>query len=290
MMLVDEGKIKIEDPVKKYLPEFNDVWVAVEKDNDHMLLKRPQRPITIRDVMSHTSGLPFGSAMERPTADTLPLRDAVRSYALTPLQSEPGAKYQYSNAGINIGGRIIEVVAGMPYEDFLQKRLFNPLDMKDTTFWPNDEQLKRLAKAYKPNAQSHVLEETSINQLKYPLNDTKRYPCPAGGLFSTAGDLGNFCQMVLNGGLYKGKRLLTDEAVQAMTSKQTPDDLKDGYGLGWTTDGTSFGHGGAYGTHFSIDTKRGLIAIWMVQHVGDLGKCRNEFKKAVEDLFAGTKQ
>ena len=177
MILVDEGKVKLDDPVAKYLPEFRDLWVATERDNDHILLKRPSRPITVREILSHTSGMPFASAMEQPTLDGLSLRDAVKSYAMTPLQSEPGTKYQYSNAGINTAGRIIEVVGGMPYEDFLQKRLFDPLGMKDTTFWPDDAQLKRLAKSYKPNSAKNDLEETTVGQLQYPLNDRKRrYP------------------------------------------------------------------------------------------------------------------
>ena len=120
MMLVDEGKVKLDDPVEKYLPEFKDQWVIAEQDKDHMLLKRPTHPITVRNILSHTSGLPFTSAMETPTLDLLPLRDAVRSYAMTPLQFEPDSKYQYSNAGINTAGRIIEVVSGMPYEEFLR--------------------------------------------------------------------------------------------------------------------------------------------------------------------------
>jgi len=110
MMLVDDGKVSLDDPVAKFLPEFNDVWLAVEKDSDHVLLKRPKHKITVREVLSHTSGLPFMSALEIPTLDLLPLRDAARSYAITPLQFEPGTKYQYSNAGINTSGRIIEVV------------------------------------------------------------------------------------------------------------------------------------------------------------------------------------
>src|SRR5438045_3398132 len=134
MMLVDEGKVKPDDPVEKYLPEFRDQWLTVEQDREHMLLRRPRHPITVREILSHTSGLPFKSALEQPTLDLLPLRFAVRSHAMNFLQFEPGSKYQYSNAGINTAGRIIEVVSGMPYEDFLDKRLFGPLDMKDTTF------------------------------------------------------------------------------------------------------------------------------------------------------------
>lgn len=113
MTLVDEGKVHIGDPVEKYLPEFKNEWLAVEKDQDHILLKHPARPITVKDILTHTSGLPPASAMETPALDLLPLRDAVRSYAMTPLESEPGTKYRYANAGINTAGRIIEVVSGM---------------------------------------------------------------------------------------------------------------------------------------------------------------------------------
>ena len=268
MMLVDEGKLKLDDPVAKYLPEFNNLWLAVEHDNDHMMLKRPRHPITVREILSHTSGMPFSSAMETPTLDVLPLRDGVRSYALTPLQYEPGTKYQYANAGINTAGRLIEVLSGMPYAEFLNTRLFKPLGMKDTTFWPTRAQLARLAKSYKPNAAKTDLEETTVTQLRYPLDDRTRQPMPAGGLFSTATDIARFCQMILNHGTYKGKRYLSEEAVQQMTSKQTGDAVSEGYGLGWSTGGGNFGHGGAYATNMNIDSNRDLITIWMVQHAG----------------------
>jgi len=290
MMLVDEGKVRLDDPVEKFLPEFKNQWLVEEQDKEHMLLKKPKHPITVRNVLSHTSGLPFASELEKPTLDMLPLRDAVRSYAMTPLQFEPDSKWQYSNAGINTAGRIIEVVSGMPYEDFLDKRLFGPLGMKDTTFWPNEEQLTRLAKSYRPNKDNNGLEEMPIGQLKYPLSDRKRQPMPAGGLFSTATDVGRFCQMVLNGGVYKGKRYLSEDAVKQMTSKQTGDALKEGYGLGWSTGGGGFGHGGAHATNMWIDAKRGLIAVWMVQHAGfpgNGGKSQEAFRKAAENLFDG---
>ena len=292
MILVDEGKVRIEDPVEKYLPEFKDLWVAAEQDKDHILLKRPHRAITVRDVMNHTSGLPFQSKLEHPTLDGMFLKDAVRSYAITPLLFEPGSKYQYSNAGINTAGRIIEVVSGMSYEDFMDQRLFGPLGMKDTTFWPNDEQLSRLAKAYKPNTDKNGLEETAISQLTYPLNDRKRQPMPAGGLFSTAADVARLCQMVLNRGEFHGKRILSEEAVATMTRKQTAEGLT-GYGLGWSTGGDSFGHGGALSTNMTIDTKRGLFTVFLVQHAGfpgDGGKSHGIFKKAAEERFDAAKK
>jgi len=293
MMLVDEGEVSLDEPVEKYLPEFKNQWLAVERDREHMLLKRPKHPITVRNILSHTSGMAFSSAMEAPTLDRLRLRDAVRSYAMTPLQFEPESKYQYSNAGLNTAGRIIEVVSGIPYEEFMRKRLFEPLGMKDTTFWPDEGQLARLAKSHRLNADKSDLEETTVTQLEYPLNDRKRQPMPAGGLFSTAGDVGRFCQMILGGGMYQGKRYLSDAAVAEMTRKQTGDSIQTGYGLGWSTGAGTFGHGGAYATNMTIDPKRGLITVFLVQYTGsprngDQG--RAAFNKAVEGLFGSARQ
>jgi CubicO group peptidase (beta-lactamase class C family) len=292
MILVDEGKVGLDDPIDKYLPEFKDQWLAVEQDKEHVLLKHPKTPVTVRHVLSHTSGMPFKSAMEQPTLDLLPLRDAVHSYALTPLQSEPGTRYQYSNAGINTAGRIIEVVSEQPYEEFLDKRLFGPLGMKDTTFWPDEGQVKRLARSYKPDAAKTGLEETPIGQLKYPLSDRKRRPVPAGGLFSTADDVGRFCRMVLAGGTFEGKRYLSESAVKQMTTRQTAEPIKESYGLGWSAGGDTFGHGGAHATDMTIDVKHGLVYVYMVQHAGfpgDGGQSKGAFRKAAEDEF-GTRK
>ncbi len=297
MMLVDEGKVRVDDPVEKYLPEFQGQMLAVEQDQDHVLLKKPAHPITVKNILSHTSGLPFMSRVER-KIDQFPLDEAVVTYALMPLKFEPGTKYDYSNAGINTAGRIIEVVSGMRYEDFLDSRLFQPLGMKDTTFWPNDQQVQRLAKSYRPNADKTGLEETLVGQCRYPLSDRRRGPSPAGGLFSTAADVSLFCRMVLNGGTYQGKHYLSPAAVQQMTSTQTD---HGNYGFGWSTTCKAHGkpeaanlspcgHGGAYSTNMWIDPEHQLVTVFMVQHAGypgkDGGKILPAFKKAAEELFA----
>ena len=271
MMLVDEGKVRLDDPVEAYLPEFKGQWLRVEQDADHMLLRKPRHPITVRNILSHTSGLPFASPMETPTLDLLPLREAAASYAMTPLEFEPDTRYQYSNAGINTAGRIIEVVSGMPYEEFLDRRLLGPLGMKDTTFRPSKRQVVRLAKSYKPNADKTDLEETPIAQLRYPLDDRARQPIPAGGLFSTAGDLARFCRMVLNGGSLDGMRYLSETAVREMTRRQTGEGISESYGLGWAVGDGWFGHGGAHATHMTVDVKRGLVRVYLVQHAGFRG-------------------
>lgn len=288
MLLVDDGKVSVDDPVEKYLPEFKGLWVAAESDKEHILLKRPRRPITIRDLLTHTSGMPFQSEMERPTLDVLSLRDAVRSYAITPLVFEPGTRFLYSNCGINTVGRIIEVISGMPYETFMDKRLFEPLGMKDTTFWLNADQMTRLAKSYKPSADKKGLEETKIGYLQYPFNDRKRHIMPAGGYFSTANDVARFCQLMLSGGNFQGKRLLSEASVKAMTNRQTPDGLKESWGLGWTVGPGSFNHGGAMATNMAVDTKRGLITVFLVQHAGfpgDGNQSQAVFRKAAEATF-----
>jgi CubicO group peptidase (beta-lactamase class C family) len=286
MMLVDESKVRLDDPVEAYLPEFKGQWLRVEQDADHMLLKKPRHPITVRNLLSHTGGLPFTSPVETPTLDLLPLYAAAASYAMMPLQFEPDSWYLYSNAGINTAGRIIEVVSGISYEEFLDRRLFGPLGMKDTSFRLGKGQVVRLAKSYKPNAEGTDLEETPIAQLHYPLYDRARQPVPAGGLFSTAGDLARFCQMGLNGGSFKGTRYLSEAAVQQMTSRQTGQGIAESYGLGWLVGDGWFGHGGAYATNMRVDPKRGLVRVYLVQDAGSRGdgdKCFAAFEKAVAE-------
>ncbi len=293
MMLVDEGKIALDDPVEKYLSEFRGQMVVAEKDASHMLLRKPAHPITIREVFSHVSGLPFKSAPEEPTLDGLPLAAAVRSYAMTPLQTEPGTRYQYSNAGINTAARIIEVVSGMKYEEFMQRRLFDPLGMKNTTFWPNKAQARRVAKSYRANKTNATLEEISISQLIYPLTDRiRRFPMPAGGLFSTAQDTAIFCQMLLNGGALHGRRYLSEAALKELTKRQTPSSVKESYGLGFAVGPDWFGHGGAHSTNMEIRPAEGLAIVWMVQHAGfpgDGAKAQGEFRKWAMERFGAAK-
>ncbi len=302
MILVDEGKVKLDDPVEKYLPEFRNQMVVALKEGGVVVLKKPAHPITVRNILSHTAGLVGRSPLER-ELDTISLLEGAISYGLSPLQFEPGSKYEYCNPGINTVGRIIEVASGIPYEEFLQSRLLGPLGMKDTTFWPTEAQVKRLAKSYQPDASKEKLEETTITQLSYPLTDRSRHPYPAGGLFSTADDLGTFCRMILNGGTLGGRRYVSQAAVRAMTSTQTGDLLnkgrgENGYGLGWSTDRKSTGdsgpaipgrcgHGGAYATDMAIDPSRGLVTVFLVQaagYPGDGAKAHGAFQNAALGL------
>jgi CubicO group peptidase (beta-lactamase class C family) len=285
MILVDDGKVRLDDPVEKYLPEFKGQMVLAEQDENHRLLKRPKHPITVRNVLSHTSGLPFKSPIEEPTLDLYPLETRVRSYAMLALTFEPDARYDYSNAGINTAGRIVEVVSGQSFAKFLEQRICQPLGMKDTTFWPNAEQLGRLAKAYQPTNEG--LKEGPIVQLKYPLDDPQRQPMPAGGLFATATDLSIFYRMIANGGAFEGKRIVSEKAVQELTSKQTGS-LPTAYGLGFATPDQAAEHGGAYGTLSRLDRRRGLITVFLVQQAGwgkEGEKALPTFQKTAVEAF-----
>ena len=289
MMLVDEGKISLDDPIEKYLPEFRGQMVVAEKDNEHIVLRKPKHPITVRETLNHTSGLPFKSAIEEPTLDGLSLSSAVRSYAMTPLLSEPGTVYRYSNAGINTAARLIEVVAKVRYEDFMQQKLFDPLGMKDTTFWPNEAQSLRVAKSYRPDASKTNLAEFPISQLIHPLSDrVHRFPMPAGGLFSTAIDTSLFCRMLLNNGELDGKRYLSENAIRELSKRQTPPTIKESYGLGFSVSPDSYGHGGAQATNMEIRSGKSLVLVWMVQHGGFPGegaKAQGAFRNWALDKF-----
>jgi CubicO group peptidase (beta-lactamase class C family) len=292
MLLIEEGKISLDDPVSTYLPEFKTMWVAAEKDEQHMLLKPASRPITVRDILCHVSGLPFCSAVEHPTLDGLTLAKATRSYSMMPLQTEPGTKYAYSNAGINTAGRIIEVITGMSYEQFLDRRLFGPLGMDDTTFWPTEAHLARLALSYTIPEDTKKLTEVKVGQLRYPLNDPTRQPMPAGGLFSTVGDCGRFCQMILRNGEWAGRRYLTEQSVATLVARHTPTTMNEDYGLGWARGGGGHGHGGAFNTTMWIDPHLDLITVFHIQQAGngdEIGKCKTAATEAARKRFGKSK-
>ena len=277
LMLEDEGRLSVEDPVEKYLPEFKDQWMIQSRASDRMTLVRPPRPITLRDLLTHTSGL-GDVPTPRPHAT---LAELVLAYAQQPLKFAPGSRWEYCNSGINTLGRIVEVVAAQPYADFLARRIFHPLAMKDTTFWPSPGAVRRLAKSYQPAKNGRGLEETGIGFIKGELTDRRRTPFPAGGLFSTAQDISRFYQMMLNAGEYGGRRILSRAAVEQMTHTQSGD-IKTGFveGMSWglgfavvkeptgitamLAPGT-FGHGGAYGTQSWADPARDLIMVLMIQ-------------------------
>lgn len=287
MMLVDEGKLSLDDPVIKYIPQLDKWMVVEEKDKDHVLLKPPVRPVTLRHLLSHTSGLAGSSELQQVTgSDSTSLKARALSSVTGPLQSQPGEKYAYGNQGMNIAARVVEIVSGMSYEDFLQKRFFDPLGMKETTFWPSDEQVARLAGAYGPNKDKTGYAKGGINFLTKPLSDrTHRHPEAGGGLFSTTHDILRYGLMLANDGELDGKRYLSREAMGELRKEQTGK-TKVNYSLGYHLRNGMFGHDGAYGTDLSVDPKTGMVAVFMIQcNSGDQWAARDLFLKTAAKVF-----
>lgn len=263
LILQDEGRLSIEDNASKYIPEFKEAMLKAGG--------KPQREITIRDLLTHTSGLAGSQATEGS------LKDTAEMLAKRPLEFEPGTKWMYSPA-LNVCGRIVEVASGKSFDEFVRERIFVPLNMADSTFYPTPEQKARVAKTYQPSADKKSIEPTERQLIDAPSN---RAPSPSGGLFSTASDMGRFYQMILSGGELDGKRVVSKAAVEQMTRIQTGDIVTgftpgNGWGLGWcvvrepqgvtksVSPGT-FGHGGAWGTQGWVDPKRQMIFVLMIQ-------------------------
>ena len=290
MMLVDEGKVNLDDPVARYLPEFKDMQVSDIADPDHKK-HPPVHPMTVRNILSHSSGLPFGGGPEDDPVDRFTLDHWTEIYSEGTLYWEPGSSFLYSNEGINLAGEIIQRVSGMPYEKFMQTRLFDPLGMTDTTFFPNSEQVSRIASCYQATSSKGGLREVEIRQMTYPLDkNDDRYPVPAGGIFSDAFDVAKFLQMFINKGMVNGKRILSEKAVETATSKQAP---KKNYGFGWNVekDG-SYGHGGADQTFMRVVPKLGLIEVIMIQLTNpyineEMHKVLPAFQKAADTFGSG---
>lgn len=310
MMLVEEGKLSIDDPVEKHLPEFKGQMLLAEKTDHQVVLKKPQRAITVKDILTHTSGLVSRPPMDASIVSYLNLKESVMACALSPLQFEPGMKWSYNNPGINTLGRLVEVISGKPYAEFMQERLFEPLGMVNTTFWPSEEQVSRLAVSYKPNEQTKELEPTNITFIgERDISDKTRMPTPAGGLFSTAKDLAKYYRMLLNRGTLDGRVYIKESTLEKMTTNHTGDlkvSFTDGMhmGLGFhivnlpggvTADlsSGSFGHGGAYGTQSWIDPVKKLGFILLVQRAGlpnsDGSDIRAALQKAAVQQFGDKK-
>jgi CubicO group peptidase (beta-lactamase class C family) len=290
-MMQDEGKLAVDDPVEKYLPEFAKLQTA---DGS------PAR-VTIRHLLTHTSGMSeLSSEQEREVKN---LAGLIPLYVAKPVRFTPGSKWAYCQSGINTAARVVEVVSGEPFDEFLSRHLFAPLGMKDTTFYLSPEQLPRLATPYRRTAQGELKEAS--NFILHGKNPTSRdrFPAANGGLYSTAPDYVRFAQMILRGGEYGGTRFVKPESVKLMTSLQTGE-LKTGFtdgcgwGLGWCvvrepkgvtamlSPGT-FGHGGAYGTQAWIDPQKGRIYLLMVQRANFPNSDASDVRRAFQEAAAG---
>jgi CubicO group peptidase (beta-lactamase class C family) len=268
MILVAEGKLSLKEPITKYLPELNDLKVIAEKKDKRTILVPVDKPITLEMLLSHTAGCEFLTPFQmKHGIDSLPMSQYVTTAAMTPLRTQPTKAYHYSNIGINLAGAAVERVSGMPFEQFLEKRIFEPLGMTETTFFPNADQLARLATSYEYDKKQSKLVPIKIGFLKQPFNDKNRYAEPGGGLFSTPNDLVKFFQMLQGKGTFNGKRILSEAAVQEIHADHTGS-LNANYGLGVATGGGVYGHGGAMGTDAIVNTNNGRVLLYFIQHQG----------------------
>jgi CubicO group peptidase (beta-lactamase class C family) len=300
-MLAEEGKLSFDDPVEKHLPEFRGQRLVVARDGDAVTTKPAPRPITIRELLTHTSGMAGGppaglSELYRQRNRTL--AEGVLAYSQLPLEFEPGTRWSYSNTGIDTGGRIVEVVSGKSFEDFLAERIFAPLGMKDTTFYPTPEQRERLATMYRRDGEKLLPAEESL--IETPAG--AKYPLPAGGLYSTGTDLAKLYAMMLGHGTFGGKQILSAESVNELTRLQTREIQTGfvpgmGYGLGFAhvrepqgvtaaLSPGSFGHGGAFGTQAWIDPQRGWYAVLLIQRVGLPNSDASEMRATLQQTAA----
>ncbi|MCC6511925.1 MAG: beta-lactamase family protein [Pirellulaceae bacterium] len=290
MILEEEGKLKLDDPVSQYLPEFKDL-----KNSDGESVS-----VTIKQLLTHSAGLRELNGQESAALKTL--SDLTKLVVTKPVQFPAGSKWQYSQTGINTAARIVEVISGKSFPEFIEHRIFAPLGMKDTTFYLTKEQLPRLAKSYKRTDDGQLEEAVNIILFGHEPTSTDRAPMANGGLFSTAADYTRFCQMLLAGGSFQGNQVLKPETVKRFSSVHSGD-LKTGFtpGNGWGVgccivrepqgvsehlSAGSFGHGGAFGTQAWIDPVRKRIYVLMVQRANfansDASPVRAAFQAAAQ--------
>jgi CubicO group peptidase (beta-lactamase class C family) len=311
LMLMEEGKLRLTDPVSRFIPEFKDTTVAIVKtparpaangqparDAEYYTVPA-DREITVRDLLTHTSGLQSGTLGNRigarmsPRSTSSNLAAYVPTLGRVPLDFQPGSRWSYSLlAGIETLGRIVEVTSGLTFDQFLKQRLFDPLEMTDTTFVPSAAQLARSVTLYDDRDGKLVRIDTP------GWLSTKTLFSGGGGLWSTAEDYMRFGQMLANGGILNGKRILSPRTVDLMATNHVGDlytgtgGTAKGMGFGLTVDvvldhaaagrrvsNGSFGWGGAFGTYFWVDRKEQLVGVLMVQE--PVNALRTDFQNAV---------
>ena len=278
--LVEEGRISLDDPVSKYLPEFAELWVQDEEKDGVRTLHKAKNVLTVRMVLNHTGGFPFEISAKR--ADVrgggwsggAPLRQVASIAAASPLLFEPGTRDFYSNTGIDIGAAVVEVVTGMKWEQYLKKEVLDPLGMKSTWFWPTDRQLKHKIELYalKEGAPAEWREE--MGQQQRPYNDAHVFASAGAGLWTTANDQLKFYKMLMNLGVGdNGVRILKEETVKSILTVTTRPENMGGYSLGLSApkkddEDAWFGHGGAWGTNCMVNWHKKELRLWVVQKAG----------------------
>lgn len=296
--LVEEGKISLDDPVSKYLPEFKELWVQ-EYDKDGVrILRRAKNVLTVRMVLNHTGGFPFEASAKRNDvrgggwSGGAPIRQIASVAAASPIMFEPGTREMYSNTGIDIGAAVVEAVTGMKWENYLKQEVLDPLGMKSTWFWPTDKQIENKIEMYicKANAPAEWREEMPWQQRPY--NDSHVFASAGAGLWTTAADQLKFYKMLMNLGMGdNGVRILKEETVKSILAVSTRPENMGGYSLGLQapvkdTEESWFGHGGAWGTNCMVNWHKKQLKLWVIQCGGGPQPWNAQVGKAAEKFFA----
>ncbi len=269
MILVDEKKASLDDTVAKYLPYMKTLYRECQPADGSKKIVPLKNVVTIRHLLSHTSGLNWlPGFFQNKELSYISLETQTHVYAASAFKFEPGTDYSYSNAGFNTAGRIIEVISGMPYEQFVKERIFDPCGMKNTGYQLNEAQIARLAMGYSYDADKKKwIKHTTIDQMSIlPYDSPNRHPECGGGLFSTAADMAKLAQMIANHGKFNSNNIISLESLHEICTRQTPSTIKKSYGLGSNV-GT-VGHSGAWGTSMSVDLDKQQGSVWMVQKIG----------------------
>ncbi len=279
-MLIEEGKISLDDPVSKYLPEFRELWILKSNQDGVKTLVKAKNTLTIRMVMNHTGGFPFeicakqGNIKGGGWSGGAPIRQTAAIAAASPLLFEPGTKMKYSNTGIDIGAAIVEVVTGQRWEDFLKERVLIPLGMNSSSFRPTDRQLETQVEMYDCVKDAPAKCRRQNNMQQRPYNGPNVFASAGAGLWTTANDQLKFYKMLMNLGVGdNGARILKEETVRELLAKSTRPKGMGGYSLGLTApeedqENSWFGHGGAWGTNCMVNWHRKELKLWVVQLCG----------------------
>ncbi len=296
--LVEEGKLSLDDPVSKYLPEFKELWVKGEEKDGILTLHKAKNELTVRMVLNHTGGFPFEISAKRNDVrgggwtGGAPLRQVASIAAASPIMFEPGTKVLYSNTGIDIGAAIVEVITGMKWENYLKMVVLDPLGMKSTWFWPTDKQLKNKIELYETQKDAPAKWVEEMGWQQRPYNDNHVFASAGAGLWTTANDQLKFYKMLMNLGLGdNGVRILKEETVKSILARTTRPLSLPGYSLGLTApvednDNGWFGHGGAWGTNCTVNWHKKQLKLWVIQSAGGVKPWNPAMKKAAEKFFA----
>ena len=295
--LVEEGRISLDDPVSKYLPEFGELWVLDSEKDGVKTLHKAVNVLTVRMVLNHTGGFPFECSAKRSDvrgggwSGGGPLRQIASVAAASPIMFEPGTGDMYSNTGIDIGAAIVEAVTGMKWEQYLKQEVLDPLGMKKTWFWPKDRWLKKKIELYEFSADAPARWREEMDWEQRPYNDSHVFPSAGAGLWTTAADQLKFYKMLMNLGMGEnGVRILKEETVKSILAVSTRPEGMSGYSLGLVApaeDGEDcwFGHGGAWGTNCMVNWHKKELRLWVIQSAGGEQPWIRPLDEAAKEFF-----